>query len=80
MFYAQCSELHGIKLHWMNKLWCDRHHIPVIYSCNLQDFPLGGGIDPWGGSADLRRGCFSVETCAKMKELGSVGHAIYIVS
>ena len=33
----------------MNKLWCDRHHIHVIYSCNLQDFPLGGGIDPWGG-------------------------------
>ena len=29
-----------------------------------------GGADPLGG-ADLQCGCFSAETCAKIKELGS---------
>ena len=36
----------------------------------IQDFPLGGG-DPLG-VADLGRERFSVETFAKMKELGPV--------
>ena len=36
-------------------------------------FPVGGGAEPLGGGADLQRGCFSVKTYAKTKELDPVG-------
>ena len=32
-----------------------------------------GGAEPLEGGADLRRGCFSAKTYAKMKELDPVG-------
>ena len=37
-------------------------------------FPVGGGAEPLGGT-DLRCGCFSAKTYAKMKELDPVGGA-----
>ena len=46
-----------LKTDW-NQLW-------------VQDLTLWG-TDPLGG-VDLWRGCFLVETCVKMKELGPIG-------
>ena len=49
--------------------------IYTLYVNNLQwqiqDFP-SGGVDLLGG-VNLRRGCFSVNIHAKMKELGPIG-------
>ena len=36
-------------------------------------FPVGGGAETLGGVTDLRRGCFSAKTYAKMKEFDPVG-------
>ena len=43
------------------------------YQWRIQDFPLGGGAPSHWGGADLQRGCFSVKTYVKTKELDPVG-------
>ena len=42
------------------------------HQLRIQDFQLGGALSRWGG-ADLRRGCFSVKTYVKTKELDPIG-------
>ena len=64
--YASCS-LENITRCHISCILCGLSCVTVADP----GFPVGGLI-PIEGDTDVRRGCFSMKTCAKMKELGPV--------
>ena len=51
----------------------DIKYVSLHPQWRIQDFPLGGGADPFGGVTNLRHVHFSAKTYVKMKEMDPVG-------